>query len=121
LKRLIQIRENKLKKNNPILAYSLSECSILEKSLNFFLSSNIIIFIIFLLHNSEVLNFTQNIFAYNYSLNQLIFIFIAYLIFIIRIINTYKKGFIKKDIYKFILRDKFSYFVIFAIVIAMLI
>ena len=119
LKRLIQIKENKLEKNNTILAYDLGDCIKLEKTLNLFLFLNIITFFTFLLHNANIINFTSSIFAYNYSLIQLILIFIAYLIFVIKIINTYKKGHIKKDIYRYVLQDKFSYFVFLVIIISM--
>ncbi|MBD1142794.1 UbiA family prenyltransferase [Pelagibacterales bacterium SAG-MED35] len=121
LKRLIQIKENKLKKNNKILSYDLSHCTVLEKNLVSFILLNIITFFSFVLHNAEFLQISQHIFAYNYSLSQVTFIFVAYLIFVVRIINRYRKGFIKKDIYKFVLRDKFSYVVFFAIIIGMII
>lgn len=121
LKRLIQIKENKLKKNNKILDYDLSHCPVLEKNLILFIFLNIITFFCFILHNAEFLQIFQHIFFYSYSLSQVIFIFIAYLIFVVRIINRYRNGFIKKDIYKFVLQDKFSYLVFFAIIIGMLI
>ena len=100
------------------MAYDLSDCKILERLLNILLSLNIIIFLLFLLYNSKIFDFTFIIFAYNYSLIQLFFIFLAYLIFIFRIMKTYKDGNIKKDIYKFVLQDKFTYLILTVIVFA---
>ena len=118
LKRLIQINKNKLKKNNKIIAYNLSDSKKLEKILLTFMSLNFIIFIFYILFNLQILIFKSYIFAYDFRVDKVIIIFLIYTIFILKILNSYFRSNINNDIYKYVIQDKFSYVIaVFFIII----
>tara|TARA_B100001540_G_C15717960_1_gene601650 strand:- start:372 stop:1229 length:858 start_codon:yes stop_codon:yes gene_type:complete len=120
LKRLIQIKINNLKKKNLIIPYNLNDCRVLERLLNIFFTINIFIFLLFLIYNFKIFDFQFIVFAYSYSLTQLFLIFLAYFIFLLRIIKTYRDGKIKEDIYKFVLQDKVTYLILIIVIFAII-
>tara|TARA_B100000989_G_scaffold297089_1_gene281882 strand:- start:1520 stop:2377 length:858 start_codon:yes stop_codon:yes gene_type:complete len=118
LKRLIQIRKNKLLKKNKIIAYNLKDCRTLEGALKSFMLINIIIFILYVFYNLNYLEFRDYVFVYNFPSDKIITIFFIYLFFISRILYSYFKRNINKDIYRYVIKDKYSYFIsIFIIII----
>ena len=121
LKRLIQIKKNKLKKNNKIIAYNLGDSEMLEKILITFMSLNIITFIFYILFNLEIFKFKSYIFAYSFQAEKIILIFLVYVIFILKVLYSYFRGNIRSDIYKYVIKDKFSYILgVFLIIIMFL-
>ena len=117
LKRLIQIKKINLK-NNKIIAYNLGDIGILEKILITFMSLNLITFIFYIFFNLEIFKFKSYIFAYSFQVEKIIIIFLVYLVFILKVLYSYFKGNIRSDIYKYVIKDKFSYFLgIFLIII----
>ena len=116
-KKIDSNQKNKLKKNNKIIAYNLGDIGILEKILITFMSLNLITFI-FYIFNLEIFKFKSYIFAYSFQVEKIIIIFLVYLVFILKVLYSYFKGNIRSDIYKYVIKDKFSYFLgIFLIII----
>ena len=122
-KRIIQITVNHIKKSsNSIIKYSLENIPLIKKII---LISTLVNFLIAFLYFFELFNpdtfpfFSTQETRYNHNIIFLIFTFLAYIFWTWRITSLVFNGFVKKDIYRFIITDKITYlfFVIFSAMI----
>ena len=116
IKRLIQIKKNNLRVDNGIIPYSMSDTKMLEKGITYCLFFNILTFLTYIFYNFGLIKLTNHIFAYNFEPNKLLIIFILYLGFLANILKSYYNENINKDIYLFVIKDRFTYLILISII-----
>ena len=115
LKRIIQVRVNKLTSINNIVAYNFKHIPKMEFILNLSLIINIILSFSYYLYNLDFLNY-NNFFINKFDLYTLTLILFFYLIGLLRIFILFKKKQINKDIFIFFISDKKNYVLFFVLI-----
>ncbi len=118
-KRLIQIDVNLLRKTNNLIPYYKKYKPLLKNFANITLSSSIIIYSLFIFYSITNTYIFENIFIQNKAFNKFSYSLITtlyiYLVFILyKVINIRTP---KKDIFEFIIKDKFTIILLLSIII----
>tara|TARA_B100000963_G_C22619843_1_gene669306 strand:+ start:273 stop:1148 length:876 start_codon:yes stop_codon:yes gene_type:complete len=109
-KRVIQVTSNKLKIGNIISPYNLKDQILLKNLVFLSFVITFVILIIFILNINEIINLKENFFLPSFlNPSEVAVLFSFYTIWIIRCFILIKQNSIEIDIFKYFLKDKFSY------------
>tara|TARA_B100000886_G_C20426858_1_gene494597 strand:- start:7745 stop:8650 length:906 start_codon:yes stop_codon:yes gene_type:complete len=123
-KRMMQISNNNLIGKNDIIQYSYSNFPFFKNIIvlsTFINLSVLIIFLIEMIYPNTFINLSAEETNYDYNIYALTLGLLIYFFWLIRIIYMVFNKKIKKDFYSFVIKDKISYVVISAILLALLV
>ena len=107
-KRKIQVEINKIKEKSDIIAYTLKDISLINKSIFFALTVNLITFIFFNINFFVKHHFLNNFFMItDLAIFNVVIFFIIYILNFFRLFYSFLNNLIQTDIYIFFLKDKY--------------